>query len=69
MGMTATSLGDGTMVLHPHDSEKVTYTIDVGTTVRDKPKELTRKLLLALARHEYNIRAGGYEITIRKDKR
>ena len=69
MGMPSISLGDGTSVLRPFDEDRVTYTIDVGTTVRDRPKELTRKLLLALARHEYNIRSGGYEITIRKAKK
>jgi len=69
MAMASKTLGDGTAVLRPFDEDKVTYAIDVGTTVRDRPKELTRKLLLALSRHEYNIRSGGYEVTIRKAKK
>ena len=49
-------------------ADAASFYVLVGKAVKDKPHELTRRLLGAIANSSLEIEAGGYEITIKRSK-
>jgi hypothetical protein len=63
----ARRLGGGAAQTSLQDDAASFYVL-VGKAVKDKPHELTRRLLGAIANSSLEIEAGGYEITIKRSK-
>lgn len=51
-----------------HEDDTASFYVLVGKTAKDKPHELTRRLLRAIANSTLEIEAGGYEITLKRSK-
>jgi hypothetical protein len=61
-----TALGNSIQVKNRSTETEVSFNIDITKSTRDKPYELSRKILQALALQRFNIMADRYVVTVKR---
>lgn len=63
------SLGAAIQVRNRSTKDEVFFNIDITKSTRDKPYELSRKILQALALQDFNVAADRYVVTVKRIKK
>jgi hypothetical protein len=61
-----TALGSSIQVRNRSTANEVAFNIDITKSTRDKPYELSRKILQALALQGFNVMADRYVVTVKR---